>query len=107
MTGWMPKTSPPTKSYKPAKPCRLPRPPASWKSATRIVSLAKTRSVWPKAWPKLPATTQLILIWGKEWRRDDAERALVKAVMGSGSVVVFWPLYPESAQRWLMQRARL
>ena len=60
------------------------------------------------------ATTRLVLIWGKEWRRDDADKPLVKAVAGAGlpagqagAVVVFWPLYPENAQRWLVQRARL
>ena len=61
----------------------------------------------------LPATTQLVFIWGKEWRKDDAYKPLVEAVMGAGlpagqagAVVIFWPMFPENAQRWLVQRAR-
>src|SRR4029077_4848329 len=54
----------------------------------------------------LPSTSQLVMIWGKEWRRDDAHRLLVEAAMRSGDVVIFWPLYPEAAQRWLIQRAK-
>ncbi|OGR89069.1 MAG: DNA polymerase III subunit delta [Elusimicrobia bacterium RIFCSPLOWO2_01_FULL_59_12] len=56
---------------------------------------------------RLPETTQLVLIWGKEWRRDDAEKPLVEAVMKAGTAVIFWPLFPEHAQRWAVQRARL
>src|SRR5688572_24897997 len=44
---------------------------------------------------QLPSTTQLILIWGKEWRRDDSEKPLVEAAARAGAVVIFWPLYPE------------
>ncbi len=54
----------------------------------------------------LPETTQLVLIWGKEWRRDDAERALVQAVMKVGLAVIFWPMFPENAQRWALQRVK-
>jgi DNA polymerase-3 subunit delta len=53
----------------------------------------------------LPDSTQLVLIWGKEWRREDAHRPLVEATMGVGDVVIFWPLYPDAARRWLIQRA--
>jgi DNA polymerase-3 subunit delta len=59
-----------------------------------------------EALPRLPETTQLILIWGKEWRKDDAERPLVRAAQGAGAAVIFWPLFPENAQRWVMQRAK-
>jgi DNA polymerase-3 subunit delta len=59
------------------------------------------------ALPKLPPTTQLVFIWGKEWRRDDSNRPLVEAVMTSGSAVIFWPLFPDQAQRWLMNRVKL
>jgi DNA polymerase-3 subunit delta len=55
---------------------------------------------------RLPATTRLVLIWGKEWRKDDAHKPLIEAVGAAGAVVIFWPLYPEQAQRWLLQRAK-
>jgi DNA polymerase III subunit delta len=56
---------------------------------------------------KLPPTTQLVMIWGKEWRRDDAEKPLVEAAAKAGAVVIFWPMFPEYAQRWIIQRAKL
>jgi DNA polymerase-3 subunit delta len=53
----------------------------------------------------LPTTTTLLLIWGKEWRRDDVNKPLVEGVLQRGDVVIFWPLFPDQAQRWLLDRA--
>ncbi len=64
------------------------------------------QKILAEALPQFLATTQLILIWGKEWRRDDAERPLVKAVMQAGTAVIFWPMFPDQAARWLLQRAK-
>lgn len=55
---------------------------------------------------RLPNTTQLVMTWGKEWRRDDGERPLIQAVMKQGLAVIFWPMYPENAQRWALQRVK-
>src|SRR5262249_39848668 len=41
-----------------------------------------------------------LFIWDKEWRRDDATKPLVEAVTQHGQVVIFWPLFPEHAERW-------
>jgi DNA polymerase III subunit delta len=54
----------------------------------------------------LPQTTQLLMTWGKDWRRDDANRPLVEAALQAGSVVIFWPMFPDQAQRWLVARAK-
>lgn len=54
----------------------------------------------------LPPETKIICVWGKEWRRDDARKPLVEKIQDIGQVVIFWPLFPEQAHRWLMQRAR-
>jgi DNA polymerase-3 subunit delta len=50
--------------------------------------------------------THCIFIWGKEWRRDDAERPLMETMTRIGQAVIFWPPYPEQARRWTMERAR-
>lgn len=55
---------------------------------------------------RLPESVHLILIWGRDWRREDAEKPLINAVGKAGSVVIFWPLFPEQAQRWVLQRAK-
>ncbi len=54
----------------------------------------------------LSPETHTVLIWGKEWRRDDAQKPLVEALMKFGQVVIFWPLYPEQAERWCLERAK-
>ena len=54
----------------------------------------------------LPPETHCIFIWGKEWRRDDANKPLVETLLNIGQVVIFWPPFPEQAQRWVMERAR-
>src|SRR5258706_12790528 len=55
---------------------------------------------------RLAPDTHVIFIWGKDWRRDDAHVPLVEALGQVGQVVVFWPLFPDQAQRWLLQRAK-
>jgi len=48
----------------------------------------------------------VILVWGKEWRqRDDLKKPLIEAVLRLGDVVVFWPLFPDQARRWVLSRA--
>jgi DNA polymerase-3 subunit delta len=54
----------------------------------------------------LPAENALLLIWGKEWRRDDARRPLIEKILETGQVVIFWPPFPEQAQRWVLSRAK-
>jgi len=54
----------------------------------------------------LTSETKIICVWGKEWRRDDAKKPLVEKIQEIGQVVIFWPLFPEQAHRWLIQRAR-
>jgi DNA polymerase III subunit delta len=54
----------------------------------------------------LAESTHVIFIWGKEWRRDDAKKGLVEATTERGQVVIFWPLFPEAAVRWVVQRAK-
>ncbi len=54
----------------------------------------------------LSAETHCLFIWGKEWRRDDAQKPLVEAVSLTGQVVIFWPLFPEQAERWVLERAK-
>ncbi len=50
--------------------------------------------------------THAILIWGKEWRRDDATKPLVEALQALGQVIIFWPMFASQAERWLIERAR-
>jgi DNA polymerase-3 subunit delta len=54
----------------------------------------------------LSPETHCLFIWGKEWRRDDAQKPLVEAIAQKGQVVIFWPMFPEQAQRWLLVRAK-
>ena len=54
----------------------------------------------------LSPETHCLFIWGKEWRRDDTNKPLVEALMKIGQVVIFWPPFPEQAQRWVIDRAR-
>jgi len=53
----------------------------------------------------LPKETNLVFVWGREWRRDDAKKNLVEWISTVGQVVIFWPLFPEQAQRWAVERA--
>src|SRR5438132_11551485 len=48
----------------------------------------------------LSAETHGLFIWGREWRRDDAQMPPVDAIATVGQVVIFWPLFPEQAERW-------
>jgi DNA polymerase-3 subunit delta len=58
-----------------------------------------------EALPTLMPNTHCIFLWGKEWRRDDANKPLVQTLLNAGQVVIFWPPYPEQAARWVMERA--
>jgi DNA polymerase-3 subunit delta len=51
--------------------------------------------------------THCIFIWGREWRRDDANKPLVEMLMKIGQAVIFWPPFPEQAQRWAIERAKI
>lgn len=53
----------------------------------------------------LPPETRMIFIWGREWRRDDLKKHLVDWISLAGQAVIFWPLFPEQAQRWTIERA--
>jgi DNA polymerase-3 subunit delta len=64
------------------------------------------RTAISQALSDLPSSTYLVFTWLKEWRRDDINRPLLEAVSEKGQVVIFWPLFPEAAQRWLMSRAK-
>jgi DNA polymerase-3 subunit delta len=59
-----------------------------------------------KVLPTLGPQTHCVFIWGKPWRRDDTAKPLVEAVAAVGQVVIFWPPFPEQAQRWVMARAK-
>ncbi len=54
----------------------------------------------------LSPETHCLFIWGKEWRRDDAQKPLVEAISQNGQVVIFWPLFSDAAQRWVLERAK-
>ncbi len=54
----------------------------------------------------LSSETHCLFIWGKEWRREDAQKPLVEAIAQTGEVVIFWPMFPEQAQRWALERAK-
>jgi DNA polymerase III subunit delta len=54
---------------------------------------------------RLAPETRVLLIWGREWRREDARKPLVEALFEQNAVVVFWTPFPEQAQRWLSERA--
>lgn len=55
---------------------------------------------------RLPPETRMLFIWGKKWRRDEPQKPLVEAVLRTGQMVIFWPLFPEAAQHWTLQRAQ-
>ncbi len=67
---------------------------------------AKEQESFAEVLETLPPETHCIFIWGKDWRRDDAQKPLVEAVARNGQVVIFWPLFPEAAQRWALERAK-
>jgi len=67
---------------------------------------AKEQERLAEALATLSAETHCLFVWGKEWRRDDAQKPLVEAIMQNGQVVIFWPLFPEQAQRWVTERAK-
>lgn len=54
----------------------------------------------------LSPETHVLFIWGKEWRRDDANKPLVEALLSIGQVIIFWPMFASNAERWLIERAR-
>lgn len=82
-------------------------------SSTRLIqidnahefSAADQKAIAPYL-AKLSSDTKVIFVWGKAWERDDAKKALVTTVEEHGQVIVFWPLFPEAAQRWVLQRAK-
>jgi len=67
---------------------------------------AQDQELLAEALPRLPPDVFVLFIWGKEWRRDELRKPLVEATLNSGSVVIFWPLFPEQAQRWVIQRVK-
>src|SRR6185437_4149627 len=58
-----------------------------------------------EALPSVPPESGLIFLWGKEWRSEEAKKPLMGAAALHGHIVIFWPLFPEQAQRWVRQRA--
>lgn len=58
------------------------------------------------ALPSFSQDTLCLFVWGREWRREDSQKALIESISERGQVVIFWPLFPEQAQRWLIQRAK-
>jgi DNA polymerase III subunit delta len=68
---------------------------------------AKDQEMLAAALPGLSAETHCVFDWGREWRRrDDSQKPLVEALEQCGQVVIFWPLFPDAAQRWVLERAR-
>lgn len=60
------------------------------------------------ALPRLPAETRIMVQWQSDWRRETASQPLIDAVLErGGTVAIFWPPFPEQAQRWAIERARL
>jgi DNA polymerase-3 subunit delta len=55
----------------------------------------------------LSTETHCLFIWGKEWRRDDADKALVEKISTLGQVVIFWPMFADQAERWTHERAKV
>jgi len=74
------------------------------KNASQLTAAEQTRLA--EVLDTLSPETHSLLIWGKEWRRDDATKPLVEAIERIGQVVIFWPPFPEQAQRWVIERAR-
>lgn len=86
---------------------------APFLSASRVVQIdhissfsAKEQTELAEALQDLPSGTHVLLVWGKEWRRDDAKKPLVETIQAKGQVVIFWPLFPEAAARWVVSRAK-
>ena len=50
--------------------------------------------------------THCLLIWGKDWRREEAQKPLPRAFAENGQAVIFWTPFPEQAQRWVVERAK-
>lgn len=82
-------------------------------SSTRVLRVdnasklsAADQKLIAEALPNLPPETRMLFIWGKEWRRDEAKKPLVEAILERGIVAIFWPPFPEQAQRWAVQRMR-
>ena len=55
----------------------------------------------------LSPQTRMVFIWGREWKGKDASSPLVQAISAYEAPVIFWPLFPEQARTWLLQRARV
>ena len=79
----------------------------------RVVRIQNTSQFTAKEQEQLVAAlgilspeTHCLFIWGKEWRRDDAQKPLVEAIAARGQVVIFWPLFSSQAERWALQRAK-
>ncbi len=80
----------------------------------RVLVIHNVSQLSPKEQERLSETlttldreTPCLLVWGREWRRDDAQRPLIEAVSKLGQIVIFWPLFPAQAERWLTERAKL
>jgi DNA polymerase III subunit delta len=54
----------------------------------------------------LAPDTRVMALWRKDWRRDDLKKSLIEAALELGTVALFWPLFPEQAQRWAVDRAK-
>ena len=55
---------------------------------------------------KAPPETRILWVWGRAWKGKDASSPLVQAIEKKGCTVVFWPLFPENARQWAIQRAK-
>src|SRR5436190_4612813 len=51
----------------------------------------------------LSSDTHVLFLWRKDWRRDDVKKPVIEAALEGGGVAIFWPLFPEQAQRWVVQ----
>jgi DNA polymerase-3 subunit delta len=67
---------------------------------------AKDQATLAAVLETLGPETHCLFVWGKEWRRDDAGKPLVETLLKIGQAVIFWPPFPEQAQRWAVERAR-
>lgn len=67
---------------------------------------AKQQAPFAEALRSLSPQTHLLLVWDKEWRRDDATKPLVETLLAIGQVIIFWPMFAANAERWLIERAR-
>jgi len=67
---------------------------------------AKDQETLAEGLQHLSPQTRLVFLWGREWKGKDASSPLVEAISAYAPPVIFWPLFPEQARTWLMQRAK-